>query len=230
MNWTGTIINVLWIIWEGIESVELPNNACRESLETIKSVSTCPSNTQEYVEAALRKNCTQRTQDCRSFEYHCVLNERMSGPVEVCAPSRFILSGKCTEFNVALQSIRKSYTADCTNFKNPCPASYNSTSSYLYFGSYNMIPTSATSRVETMTRTFINHTVTEDSEEPVDQRSEKAQEGVMKSDIIPISLITIFTVIAVGIGIFLRRLKQKQNGNIREVEKRRYSDIQDEDI
>ncbi|XP_061187519.1 uncharacterized protein LOC133195642 [Saccostrea echinata] len=177
------------------------------------------------MEAALRKKCTQHTEECRSFEYHCVMNERMSGLLEVCAPFRIILSGKCTDFNIGLQSIRKSYTADCTNLNNPCPTSYNSTKSYLYPGCYQMITATTMSTAETTARNNTNSTRTEDCVGPVGQRSGKEVAVLEKSEIIAIS-ISIILVVGVGIGVFLWRLKQ--NGNLRNIEKKQYSEVQQE--
>ncbi|XP_061186483.1 uncharacterized protein LOC133194553 [Saccostrea echinata] len=65
----------------------------------------------------------------------------MTSLLEVCAPSTFILSGKCTEFNKECQCIRKSYFADCSQFSTPCPDDYNSTTSFLYSQCHKMIST-----------------------------------------------------------------------------------------
>ncbi|XP_062612602.1 uncharacterized protein LOC134274340 [Saccostrea cucullata] len=139
----------------GTRCLTLPNNACEESLRTIAYVSACPTDFKEYQAAAIKKNCRQYNQTCRSFEYHCVLNDDMTRVIEVCAPWRYIQSGKCTEFNIGLRSIRKIYKSDCTDFPFPCPTYYNSTESYRYTGCYRKIttPTIRTSDMTTRNET-----------------------------------------------------------------------------
>ncbi|XP_056000381.1 uncharacterized protein LOC125654526 [Ostrea edulis] len=148
------IIVVFIVILETYHCVELPDNACTASLETLKDVSKCPSNEKEYRDAARRKNCSAYSNACRSFEYHCVLNEWATSLVEVCAPSRLILSGKCTEFNRGLHCIRRSYLTDCKKFSKPCPLVYDSTQSFLYPGCYNIVSTATKESTELSTAKY----------------------------------------------------------------------------
>lgn len=68
---------------------------CPLSLPTVSSVSACPSNNNEWVLAAKRKSCNElaRIQNCTNadnFVYHCVLNEKATMLLEVCAPAYYL--------------------------------------------------------------------------------------------------------------------------------------------
>ncbi|XP_062570639.1 uncharacterized protein LOC134232660 isoform X2 [Saccostrea cucullata] len=143
-------LSTIVILFEVLENsccLQLPNNACEESLETISYTSKCPSDFEEYQVAALRKNCSKYKNECRSFEYHCVLNDDTTKIMEVCAPSRYIQFGKCAEFNIGLRSIRRVFFSDCTTFKHPCPISYNSTESYRYSDCFNILVIKSTTMI-----------------------------------------------------------------------------------
>lgn len=67
---------------------------CNVSVLTMMNVTKCPSTLSSYKEAAMKKNClswASETQDCRSFEYHCVLSDDFQYAIEVCAPSILII-------------------------------------------------------------------------------------------------------------------------------------------
>lgn len=71
---------------------ELSESACEESLKTLKTVDKCPSNKTQYEAAERKKNCSRYNHTtCKSFQYHCAFNENMTGLVEVCTTSRYIL-------------------------------------------------------------------------------------------------------------------------------------------
>lgn len=63
---------------------------------TVTRVEMCPTNMSAYEEAAKKKNCLKiaEAQTCKSFEYHCVLNDYLNYAIEVCAPSLLII-GRC---------------------------------------------------------------------------------------------------------------------------------------
>ncbi|XP_056000383.1 uncharacterized protein LOC130048130 [Ostrea edulis] len=148
------IIVLFIVILETHHCVELPDNACQASLDTLMEVALCPSNETEYRDAVRKKNCAAYINACRSFEYHCVLNEWTTSLVEVCAPSRLILYGKCTEFNRGLKCIRESYMTDCKQFSKPCPPVYNSTLSFLYPGCYDTVTTTTKRSTESLTPNY----------------------------------------------------------------------------
>lgn len=72
---------------------------CNESLSTLQPVSYCPRNFTELQLAVKRKRCDAlaNKQTCvtdpQQFVYHCLVNQKNDGFVEVCAPE-WILSGK----------------------------------------------------------------------------------------------------------------------------------------
>ncbi|XP_062599159.1 uncharacterized protein LOC134260618 [Saccostrea cucullata] len=111
--------------------------ACNDSLATVEPKQ-CPRNKAERDVAAAKKNCGSLKNTCRSFEYHCVINEWMNGTIDVCAPSMIIQKGKCAEFSTGFKSIRINFLTDCKKYDPPCPESYNSTEAYKYDGCYDM--------------------------------------------------------------------------------------------
>ena len=68
---------------------------CIESAATITVVEFCPRTPKEFVNRISEKGCFNLEHNCRSFEYHCVINEWMTEIIEVCAPSKIIV-GKTT--------------------------------------------------------------------------------------------------------------------------------------
>ncbi|XP_055999100.1 uncharacterized protein LOC130047749 isoform X2 [Ostrea edulis] len=133
---------------------ELSESACEESLVTLETVYKCPSNKTQYETAERRKNCSRYNHTtCKSFQYHCAFNENMTGLVEVCTTSRYILSGRCAEFNTGYKTIRDSYSTNCTGFDPPCPLYYNSTETYKYSDCYRMFEIE-TNTIGTAKKTF----------------------------------------------------------------------------
>ncbi|XP_062591103.1 uncharacterized protein LOC134252633 [Saccostrea cucullata] len=112
---------------------------CKDSLATVTRVWSCPKNTSELRKAVERKRCNDMKHSCKSFEYHCVINNWMNETIEVCAPSLLIIGGRCAEFNTDKASIRGNFLTDCKLSSPPCPISYNSTTSYKYFGCFSNI-------------------------------------------------------------------------------------------
>ena len=67
--------------------------SCGASLFTSIPTKRCPRNELEWNTRAALFNCSSFTQTCvkqDKFEYHCVLNENVTGLVEVCAPSKHV--------------------------------------------------------------------------------------------------------------------------------------------
>ncbi|XP_055999082.1 uncharacterized protein LOC125657004 [Ostrea edulis] len=77
----------------------------------------------------------------------------MTGLVEVCTTSRYILSRRCAEFNTGYKTIRDSYSTNCTGFDPPCPLYYNSTETYKYSDCYRMFEIE-TNTIGTAKKTF----------------------------------------------------------------------------
>ncbi|XP_078310507.1 uncharacterized protein LOC144618419 [Crassostrea virginica] len=73
-------------------------NLCPQSLPTIHKVERCPLSASEWALAATKKRCDTlaSVQICskpEKFAYHCLVNEKKNGLVEVCAPV-WVLTGK----------------------------------------------------------------------------------------------------------------------------------------
>ena len=67
--------------------------SCGASLFTSIPTKRCPRNELEWNTRAAIFNCSSINQTCvkaDKFEYHCVLNENVTGLVEVCAPSKHV--------------------------------------------------------------------------------------------------------------------------------------------
>lgn len=69
---------------------------CKEAVDTVKNVESCPTSKTEWDTAALNKDCSKIAlqQNCSTVEkfvYHCVINGYRNKLLEVCAPSRLIL-------------------------------------------------------------------------------------------------------------------------------------------
>lgn len=90
----------LWLLSESIEG-----SVCKESLPTIQDVERCPITAEDWVFAAQKKQCdaiasTQKcVSDSEQFVYHCLVNEKQNGYVEVCAPI-WILTGMSIWINL----------------------------------------------------------------------------------------------------------------------------------
>lgn len=72
------------------------NIYCKEAVESVKTVSSCPTTKEQWEKAASRKNCWEKAlkQTCSApqmFVYHCVINGYGNATLEVCAPKRLIL-------------------------------------------------------------------------------------------------------------------------------------------
>ncbi|XP_055999725.1 uncharacterized protein LOC130046622 [Ostrea edulis] len=137
------VMLTLIITFQGnfVHNIELPASACKESISTEQSVNACPINKKEHDAASMRKSCRNIPKMCKSFEYHCVLNQWLNGTVEVCATSIYIQSRKCAMFITELQSIRVSYSTNCKT----CPNVYNSSEIYKYPECYDEVRRSLTS-------------------------------------------------------------------------------------
>lgn len=124
---------------------------CKESVDSVTDVTSCPKFKEEWEIAAGEKNCSKiaTEQNCvvaEKFKYHCVINGHRNALLEVCAPERLIL-GHCTEFNVIGGVIQDHQTAPCYNRSFPkCDRFYYSTEAYKYPDCYNLVKRTSTPR------------------------------------------------------------------------------------
>lgn len=71
------------------------NRYCREAVNSVEIVESCPKSKAEWDDAARRKDCSSiaSKQNCTTaekFQYHCVINGYRNVTLEVCAPTRII--------------------------------------------------------------------------------------------------------------------------------------------
>lgn len=116
--------------------------ACSVSPSTVEIVDDCPKSEEKWREAAERKNCSAIAYQCdepQRLVYHCVINTYVNHTLEVCAYSKIIFLGYCTEYSFQGNRIQQSFRANCSQFnENPCPNGYHSTEAYKYPGCYKL--------------------------------------------------------------------------------------------
>lgn len=138
------------------------SDSCPVSPLTVHAVDDCPDSEEKWREAAARKNCSVHASQCEEPDrlvYHCVINAFVNQTLEVCAYSRIIVLGYCTEYSLGGNIIQQSLVATCTQFtKNPCPLRYQSTDAFKYPGCYGLTKkTTATSTLSTTNDTHVNN-------------------------------------------------------------------------
>ncbi|XP_062616919.1 uncharacterized protein LOC134278635, partial [Saccostrea cucullata] len=90
----------------------------------------CPTTKEYIIKRAKIKHCQDFSSSFgEQLEYHCVLNDRGTGFVEVCSPVTKIIGEFCAEYNDGLGGIQPQKQKSCMG---TCPFVYNSTASYKY--------------------------------------------------------------------------------------------------
>lgn len=167
------------------------SDSCPISPSTVKIVDDCPDSEEKWREAAARKNCSAHASQCDEPDrlvYHCVINAFVNQTLEVCAYSRIIMLGYCTEYSLGGNIIQPSFVANCTQFtKKPCPLGYQSTDAFKYPGCYGLTKkTTAMSTLSTTNDTHVNN-----------------DEGSSKDVLLPILTVSGCLLLITGIGIVL---------------------------
>lgn len=120
------------------------NRYCQEAVNSVESVTSCPTSKTEWDIAALRKNCSgiaprqNCTKKVEKFQYHCVINGLRNKLVEVCASTRIIF-GYCVEFNVRGGVIQDQRSAPCNQTFPKCDNIYPSSDAYKYPDCYKLV-------------------------------------------------------------------------------------------
>ncbi|XP_078325802.1 uncharacterized protein LOC111105393 isoform X2 [Crassostrea virginica] len=115
--------------------------SCETSLITSIPIKRCPRNELEWNTRAALLNCSSINQTCvkpDKFEYHCILNENVTGLVEVCAPSKHVFEQKCLHFHTGGKLIQESII-NCSSGPITCPKAYRSTEAYKYQSCYDSV-------------------------------------------------------------------------------------------
>lgn len=130
---------------------------CKEAVDTVKIVESCPASKTEWDNAAFKKDCSKIAlqQNCSSVEkfvYHCVINGSRNKTLEVCAPSRLIF-GNCVEFNEQGGVIQDQISAPCNETFPKCDDIYLSSTAYKYPDCYQLVSKQDIIHVSTTTAT-----------------------------------------------------------------------------
>lgn len=171
------------------------SDSCPISPLTLEIVDECPDSEEKWSEAAARKNCAAHASNCSKPDrlvYHCVINSFVNQTLEVCAYSRIIVLGYCTEYSLGGNKIQQSFRATCKQFtEKPCPLGYPSTDAYKYPGCYSL--TKKTTTMSSLSTTNATH-----------MNNEKQVDGGSSKDfLLPVILVVILVLIFAVIGIFL---------------------------
>ncbi|XP_062569144.1 uncharacterized protein LOC134231227 [Saccostrea cucullata] len=122
---------------------------CSETLNTVKNVTTCPRNKQEWEAGSRRLDCNVKvnmTPNCENARYHCLVDASRKTLVEVCTVPRN-LNGYCPLFYEKYPFVRNDYNRDCTKDKPiNCSSFYSSADAYKYQGCYNISQWSTTTK------------------------------------------------------------------------------------
>lgn len=140
---------------------------CKEAVESVETVSSCPTSKEQWDKASSRKKCWERAlkQSCSrpgKFVYHCVINGYGNATLEVCAPERLIL-GHCTEFNEVGGVIQDQLFTKCNGVFPKCDDFYFSSEAYKYKDCYKIVEAN---RLTTSTSKNVKHVP---SDEKVDR-------------------------------------------------------------
>lgn len=134
----------LALVLSQIQLFSSQNIYCKEAVNSVEKVTSCPTSKTEWNIAALRKNCSRLAsrQNCvnenEKFQYHCVINGMRNTLVEVCAPTRIIF-GYCVEFNVLGGVIQDQRSAPCNKTFPKCDNIYLSSDAYKYPDCFELV-------------------------------------------------------------------------------------------
>lgn len=182
------------------------NGDCSNAVaKSVVYVPFCPTSMKERDRAANIKNCSKLAtqQNCSDvLDYHCVINGFRNETLEVCATKRLI-AGFCTEFNVAGGVIQSHSSAPCNKMTFPkCDIHYNSSEAYKYPGCYELVYKNG--RNKTIKELTNQRNTTSDQPENGDNT------GIITAGIlVPLFIVT---VIVIGVFIYKRKKKRRQNG------------------
>lgn len=178
------------------------SDSCSVSRSTVQAVDNCPDSEEKWRQAAARKNCAAHASSCSEPDrlvYHCLINSFVNQTLEVCAYSRIIVLGYCTEYSLGGNIVQQSFRATCTQFtENPCPLGYPSTDAYKYPGCYSLTKkTTATSTLSTTNATHMNN-------------ENETDGGSSKDFLLPVILVVVLLLIFPLIGTYFIYMWKKE--------------------
>ncbi|XP_052710904.1 uncharacterized protein LOC128185317 [Crassostrea angulata] len=140
------------------------NRYCKEAVQTVKTVSSCPTSKEQWDKAASKKKCWEKAlkQNCTildNFVYHCVINGYGNTTLEVCAPKRIIL-GHCAEFNEVGGVIQDQQLSPCSDVFPKCDHFYWSSEAFKYEDCYKLVEANEiTTTLTTVKHVLSNETI-----------------------------------------------------------------------
>nr|XP_034335748.1 uncharacterized protein LOC105348129 [Crassostrea gigas] len=139
-SWVHVFLIVHLLLIQGYMN---ENIHCKEAVESVETVSSCPTSKEQWDKASSRKKCwetalEQTCSDPQKFVYHCVINGYGNATLEVCAPERLIL-GHCTEFNEVGGVIQDQLFTKCNGVFPKCDDYYLSSEAYKYEDCYKIV-------------------------------------------------------------------------------------------
>lgn len=123
------------------------NGDCKEVVNNVEDVKSCPTSKEEWDIAARKKNCRKQAalaeeKNCRvhskQLEYHCLINAFRNKSLEVCEAAKTIF-GYCAEYNELGMVIQNHYSAKCNQVFPKCDDSYRSSDAYKYPDCYKLV-------------------------------------------------------------------------------------------
>ncbi|XP_062608354.1 uncharacterized protein LOC134270181 [Saccostrea cucullata] len=111
---------------------------CLQSRNTASfNITRCPQDRKELENRSKLFKCEEQKQNCTTaklYKYHCVLNSKGDGYIELCAPEVVIIGRRCTEYTTGGQFLQEHLENICT----ACPFKYKSSESYKYNECYKL--------------------------------------------------------------------------------------------
>lgn len=190
------------------------NRYCREAVNSVEIVKSCPSSKAEWDDAARRKDCSRLAskQNCTTaekFQYHCVINGYRNVTLEVCAPTRIIF-GHCVEFNVPGGVIQDQRSASCKAPFPKCDSIYNSTDAYKYPDCYKLLSLSKTTYSTTTTTSRTNTVATAATASTKQTTTYESDSAEIIGIIAAVVSVTLILLIVAIIVVYKRRCKVKR--------------------
>lgn len=194
-----------------IQGNSIKHGYCKEAVNSINYVTSCPTSKEEWDIAATKKNCTEiaKQQNCTpvdKFLYHCLSNEYNNALLEVCAPQRRII-GHCVEFNVGGGFIQDTLTAPCSTTFPKCDlVHYMSSDAYLYPDCYERV-------IRRKTTLSTTHST-------IDMTTSKSEAGI-RTEFIGVGIFVIVIVIVFSVFIMMAFYIKKRRNMINKTSKSR---------
>lgn len=127
---------------------------CKDVVESIEFVTSCPTSKDEWESAANKKNCSAKASLWKKCiyghvqpVYHCLVDEERTKLLEVCA-FETRLPGYCASFSVFWGDIYPQYSTTCNENFPKCDSHYISSDIYKYPDCYKLLKKTEKTKTE----------------------------------------------------------------------------------